>query len=76
VADEGRRWALYDHPRRMEFMGRALAEMLGERGGTGRTATPDPDEMEVRVVALMMAEPRRPALSCPTPTSALGRNRS
>lgn len=56
LADEGRRRALFDHPRRLEFVGRALAEMLGRRGATGRTATTDPDEMEVRVVALMMAE--------------------
>jgi hypothetical protein len=35
---------------------RALADMLGGRGATGRAVTSDPDEMEVRVVALMMAE--------------------
>ena len=56
LADEGRRRALFDHPRRMEFVGRALAEMLRGPGATGRTAASDPDEMEVRVVALMMAE--------------------
>ncbi len=56
LADEERRRALYDHPRRMEFVGRALAEMLGGRGATGRTAASHSDEMEVRVVALMMAE--------------------
>jgi hypothetical protein len=56
LADEGRRRALFDHPRRMEFVGRALAEMLGERGAAGRTVTSDPDEVEVRVVALMMVE--------------------
>ncbi len=56
LADEGRRRALYDHPHRMEFVGRALAEMLGGRGATGMTPASDPDEMEVRVVALMMAE--------------------
>lgn len=56
LADDGRRRALSDHPRRMEFLGRALAEVLGGNGAPGRTATPDPDEIEVRVVALMMAE--------------------
>ncbi len=61
LADEGRRRALFDHPRRMEFVGRALAEMLGGGAATGRTAAPDPDEMEVRVVALMMAEGLAPA---------------
>jgi hypothetical protein len=30
--------------------------MLGGRGATDQTVTPDPDEMEVRVVALTMAE--------------------
>ena len=54
LADEGRRRALFDHPRRMEFVGRALAEMLGDRDATGQTVTADPDGMEVRVVALMM----------------------
>ena len=56
LADEGRRRALFEHPRRMEFLGRVLAEMVGERGATGHTGSADPDEMEVRVVALMMAE--------------------
>jgi hypothetical protein len=56
LADEECRWALFEHPRRMEFMGRALAETLGGRGATDQTMTPDPDEMEVRVVALMMDE--------------------
>ncbi|GAA0577140.1 hypothetical protein GCM10009416_14680 [Craurococcus roseus] len=56
LADEERRRALYDHPRRMEFLGRALAEMLGGQGGTGRTTVADPDEVEARVVALMMAD--------------------
>ena len=56
LADEGRRRALFDHPRRIEFVQRALAETLGGRGATGLTATSDADEMEVRVVALMMAE--------------------
>lgn len=56
LADEERRRALYDHPRRLEFLGRALAEMLGGQGGTGRTMAADPDEVEARVVALMMAE--------------------
>ena len=56
LADEGRRRALSDHPRRMEFLGRALAEVLGGNGAPGRMVTPDPDEVEVRVVALMMAE--------------------
>ena len=56
LADEGRRRALYDHPRRVEFVGRALAETLGARGATARTAASDPDEIEARVVALMMAE--------------------
>jgi hypothetical protein len=54
LADEERRRALFDHPRRMEFVGRALAEMLGGGGASGGTAISDPDEMEVRVVALMM----------------------
>ena len=40
----------------MEFVGRALARMLGGRGATGRMAATDPAKMEVRVVALMMAE--------------------
>jgi hypothetical protein len=35
---------------------RALAEVLGGNGAPGRTVAPDPDEVEVRVVALMMAE--------------------
>ena len=56
LADEGRRRALFDHPRRMEFVGRALAEMLGGGGATGGTTTPGPEETEVRVVALMVAE--------------------
>ncbi len=56
LADEGRRRALFDHPRRIEFVQRALAETLGGRGATGLAATSDADEMEVRVVALMMAE--------------------
>ena len=56
LADEERRRALSDHPRRLEFLGRALAEMLGGNGAPGRTVTSDPDEVEVRVVALMMAE--------------------
>ena len=56
LADEGRRRALFDHPRRMEFVGRALAEMLGGGGATGRTTIPGPEETEVRVVALMVAE--------------------
>jgi hypothetical protein len=55
LSDEERRRALFDHPRRMQFVGRALAEMLGGRGASGGTATSDSDEMEVRVVALMMA---------------------
>ena len=56
LADEGRRRALYGHPRRMEFVGRALAEMLGGDGAPGRTVTSEPDEVEVRVVAPMTAE--------------------
>ncbi len=40
----------------MEFVQRALAEMLAGQGAGSRTVTSDPDEMEVRVVALMMAE--------------------
>ena len=56
LADEERRRALFEHPRRMEFVGRALAERLGGRDATGKTVTADPDRMEVRVVALMMAE--------------------
>ena len=56
LADEGRRRALFDHPRRMEFVGRALAEMLGGPGAAGRAAPSEPDELEARVAALMMAE--------------------
>ncbi len=56
LADEERRRALFEHPRRMEFLGRVLAEMVGERGATGEMAATHPDEMELRVVALMMAE--------------------
>jgi hypothetical protein len=56
LADEDRRRALYDHPRRMEFVGRALAETLGGRGAAGGAASPDLDEVEARVVALMIAE--------------------
>ena len=56
LSDEERRRALYDHPRRMEFVQRALAETLGGRGATDQTVTPGPDEMEVRVIALMMAD--------------------
>ena len=56
LADEERRRALYEHPRRLEFVARALAETLGGRGATGGAAVPGPDELEVRVVALMMAE--------------------
>ncbi|MBD0275025.1 MAG: hypothetical protein ICV73_24250 [Acetobacteraceae bacterium] len=56
LADEGRRRALYGHPRRMEFVQRALAETLGGCGAMGQTAAFDPDEVEARVVALMMAE--------------------
>ena len=37
-------------------MGRALAEMVRERGASGHAVTADPGEMEARVVALMMAE--------------------
>ena len=51
-----RRRALFEHPRRIEFVQRALEETLGGPGATGLTATSDPDEMEMRVVALMMAE--------------------
>ncbi len=56
LADQGRRRALFDHPRRMEFVGRALAEMLGGPSTTGEAPASNSDEMEVRVVALMMAE--------------------
>ncbi len=56
LADEERRRALIEHPRHMEFVGRVLVEMLGGRGATGCTVTSDPDAMEERVVALMMAE--------------------
>ena len=56
LADEERRRALFDHPRRLEFVGRALTETLGGRVATGQAMVSDPDEMEVRVVALMMAE--------------------
>ncbi len=38
LAHEERRRALFEHPRRMEFVERVLAEMLGERGGAGRMA--------------------------------------
>ena len=38
LADEERRRALFEHPRRMEFLGRALTEMLDERGATGQMA--------------------------------------
>jgi hypothetical protein len=40
LADEERRWALYDHPRRIEFVARALTEMLGERGTTAGRGPP------------------------------------
>jgi hypothetical protein len=56
LTDEGRRRAPFERPRRIEFVQRALAETLEGRGATGLAATSDPDEMEVRVVALMMAE--------------------
>ena len=56
LADEGRRRALFDHPRRMEFVGRALAEMLSGGGATGGTTIPGPEDAEVRVVALMVVE--------------------
>ena len=56
LADDERRRALSDHPRRMEFLGRALSEVLGGNGAPGRTVASNPDEVEVRVVALMMAE--------------------
>lgn len=56
LADEERRRALSDHPRRLEFLGRALAEVLGGGGAPGRTAASTPDEVEVRVVALMVSE--------------------
>lgn len=56
LADEGRRRALSDHPRRLEFVGRALAEVLGGRDAGGRAAASDPEGIEARVVALMMAE--------------------
>jgi hypothetical protein len=38
-ADEERRRALFDHPRRLEFVGRALAEMLGGHRATNGTMT-------------------------------------
>ena len=38
LADEGRRRALYDHPRRMGLVGRALAEALGGHGAPRRPA--------------------------------------
>jgi hypothetical protein len=38
LADEGRRRTLYDHPRRMEFVARALAEALGGHGAPRRLA--------------------------------------
>ena len=39
LADEGRRRALFDHPRRMGFVGRALAEALGGHGAPRRPAS-------------------------------------
>lgn len=54
--DEDRRRTMPDHPRRFEFLARALAEMLDRNGAPGGTAGSGPDELEVRVVALMMAE--------------------
>ena len=39
LADEERRRALFDHPRRMECVGRALAEMLGGHRATSVTMT-------------------------------------
>ncbi len=56
LVEEERRRALYDHRRSLEFEGRALAETLGGRAAVGHTTASDPDEVEVRVVALMMAE--------------------
>ncbi len=56
LADEGRRRALFEHPRRMEFLGRVLAEMVGDRGAVGHTGSAAPGETAVRVVAHMMAE--------------------
>ena len=40
----------------MEFVQRALAETLGGRGVDDHKAAADSDEVEVRVVALIMAE--------------------
>ena len=56
LAGEERRRALFEQPRRMEFVGRALAEMLGGPGAAGRAEPPEPDKLEARVVALTMAE--------------------
>jgi hypothetical protein len=36
LADEGRRRALFDHPRRNEFVARSLAETLGGHGAPRR----------------------------------------
>ncbi len=55
LVDEGRRRALCDI-RGAWSSWRALAEMLAVGGATGGTVTSDPDEWEVRVVALVMAE--------------------
>ena len=38
LVDEGRRRALFGHPRRIEFVGRALAEALGGHGAPRRPA--------------------------------------
>jgi hypothetical protein len=45
LADEDRRRALYDHPRRMEFAAHALAEVLDERGAGGCAVATDPNGM-------------------------------
>jgi len=56
LADEGRCRAPFEHPRRVEFVGRALAETPGGRGAMAQMVASGPDEVEVCVVALMMAE--------------------
>lgn len=47
LVDGERRRALSDHPRRLEFLGRVLAEMPGGQDATGRSTAADPDGMEV-----------------------------
>ena len=70
LADDERRRALSDHPRRLEFLARALAEMLGGNGTPGRMVTSAPDEMEVRVVVLMVADGLAPPARRPSVADA------